>query len=152
MPPATEPAAAAFGIARPRRRRAAISLTPLIDVVFILLVFFMLASSFLDWRALDLGPPPVRSGAAGAVEGSLLVELRAPQQGVGEQGVEIRLAGERLTPEALEARLRSRLERAPEQRVLLRAGRGVPLQETVRLLDRLDGLGLQDLALLPPPG
>lgn len=145
MPPATEPAAAGFGIARPRRRRAAISLTPLIDVVFILLIFFMLASSFLDWRALDLGTP-VRSGSAGAVEGSLLVELRA-----GEQGVEIRLAGERLTPEALEARLRSRLEQAPEQRVLLRAGRGVPLQETVRLLDRLDGLGLQDLALLPPP-
>ncbi len=34
-------------IAEPRRRRSLISLTPLIDVVFILLVFFMLASSFL---------------------------------------------------------------------------------------------------------
>ena len=31
-----------------------ITLTPLIDVVFILLIFFMLASSFIDWRALDL--------------------------------------------------------------------------------------------------
>ncbi len=39
------------------RRRALISLTPLIDVVFILLVFFMLPSSFLDWRAIDLDPP-----------------------------------------------------------------------------------------------
>jgi len=145
MPPATEPGVTDLRIARPRRRRATISLTPLIDVVFILLIFFMLASSFLDWRALDLGTP-LRSGAAGAVEGALLVELRA-----GERGVEIRLAGERLTPEALEARLRSRLERTPEQRVLLRAGRGVALQETVRLLDRLDGLGLRDLALLPPP-
>ncbi|OOC09384.1 ExbD/TolR family protein, partial [Thioalkalivibrio halophilus] len=38
---------------RPRRRNL-ISLTPLIDVVFILLVFFMLASSFLDWRAVEL--------------------------------------------------------------------------------------------------
>lgn len=146
MPPAIDSAAAAFGIARPRRRRAAISLTPLIDVVFILLVFFMLASSFLDWRAIDLGTP-VRTGAAGAVEGALLVELRA-----ADRGVELRLAGERLTPAALEARLRARLERVPEQRVLLRAGHGVPLQETVRLLDRLEGLGLQDLALLPPPG
>lgn len=150
MPPATESAAieqnpADLGIARRTRRRAVISLTPLIDVVFILLVFFMLASSFLDWRAIDLGTP-LRTGSAGAVEGALLVELRA-----GEQGVEIRLAGERLTPEALEARLRSRLERAPEQRVLLRAGRGVALQETVHLLDRLEGLELHDLALLPPP-
>jgi len=144
MPPATD--TASLGIARPRRRRAVISLTPLIDVVFILLVFFMLASSFLDWRAIDLGTP-LRTGAAGTMEGALLVELRA-----AEGSVEIRLAGERLTPEALEARLRSRLERTPEQRVLLRAGRGVALQETVRLLDRLDGLGLHDLALLPPPG
>jgi biopolymer transport protein ExbD len=33
-------------------RRAVVSLTPLIDVVFILLVFFMLASSFVKWRAI----------------------------------------------------------------------------------------------------
>ena len=39
------------------RRRPLISLTPLIDVVFILLVFFMLASSFLDWRSIDLNAP-----------------------------------------------------------------------------------------------
>lgn len=123
-----------------------ISLTPLIDVVFILLVFFMLASSFMEWRAIDLGTP-VRTGAAGSSEGALLVELRA----AGE-GVELRLAGERLTPETLERRLRERLERQPDQRVLLRAGRGVPLQETVRVLDNLDRLGLQDLALLPPAG
>jgi hypothetical protein len=37
--------------AEPRRRRALISMTPLIDVVFILLIFFMLASSFLNWRS-----------------------------------------------------------------------------------------------------
>ena len=42
---------------RASRRRALIGLTPLIDVVFILLVFFMLASSFLDWRAIDLTAP-----------------------------------------------------------------------------------------------
>ena len=41
-----------FGQQRPTGRL--ISLTPLIDVVFILLVFFMLASSFLDWRSIDL--------------------------------------------------------------------------------------------------
>jgi len=40
-------------LAEPARRRA-ISLTPLIDVVFILLLFFMLSSSFLQWRQIDL--------------------------------------------------------------------------------------------------
>ena len=35
------------------KRKQAISLTPLIDVVFILLLFFMLTSSFVPWRVLD---------------------------------------------------------------------------------------------------
>jgi len=40
-----------------RARTKAISLTPLIDVVFILLMFFMLTSSFVRWQALDLHSP-----------------------------------------------------------------------------------------------
>ncbi len=36
------------------RRQRAISLTPLIDVVFILLLFFMLSSSFVQWRQVNL--------------------------------------------------------------------------------------------------
>lgn len=35
----------------------AISLTPLIDVVFILLLFFMLSSSFSRWFAIDVSMP-----------------------------------------------------------------------------------------------
>lgn len=37
----------------PLKRKNAISLTPLIDVVFILLLFFMLTSSFVPWRIVD---------------------------------------------------------------------------------------------------
>ena len=38
----------------PPKRKVGISLTPLIDVVFILLLFFMLTSQFIEWRSLDL--------------------------------------------------------------------------------------------------
>lgn len=40
--------------ARPSKK---ISLTALIDVVFILLMFFMLTSSFSQWRTVDLAAP-----------------------------------------------------------------------------------------------
>lgn len=148
MPPGNDSAAGRFAIARPRGRRASISLTPLIDIVFILLVFFMLASNFMEWRAYDLGTP-VQTAAAGGGEGAMLVELRAAPQG---GPAVLRLAGEQISVVELEQRLRTRLERVPDQRVLLRAGPDVPLQETVRVLDRLDSLGLQELALLPPAG
>ena len=61
---------------RSARKRPLVSLTPLIDVVFILLVFFMLATSFLDWRAIDLDAP-VQAAAGNAADNALLVEIRA---------------------------------------------------------------------------
>jgi biopolymer transport protein ExbD len=39
---------------RPARRRGLVNLTPLIDVVFLLLVFFMLASTFLKFGTVKL--------------------------------------------------------------------------------------------------
>jgi biopolymer transport protein ExbD len=63
-----------FGAQRPSGRL--ISLTPLIDVVFILLIFFMLAASFLDWRAVDLN---VTTGVNSATpsQGGILIGLAA---------------------------------------------------------------------------
>jgi biopolymer transport protein ExbD len=40
-------------IAKPKK----ISLTPLIDVVFILLLFFMLSSTFTQWRQITISAP-----------------------------------------------------------------------------------------------
>ncbi|MDZ7752784.1 MAG: biopolymer transporter ExbD [Gammaproteobacteria bacterium] len=125
-----------------RRRRPLISLTPLIDVVFILLVFFMLASSFLDWRSIDLSAP-ARATAATTLEGALLVELRP-------EG--IRLSGESLSLDALAARVAERVARRPDQRVLVRPARGVPLEAVVDVLDRLAGAGVRSLSLVRSQG
>lgn len=119
-----------------RRRRAAVALTPLIDVVFILLVFFMLASRFLDERSLTLSA----GGGGGGMEGAMLLEVRA-------EG--LRLSGEALAPEALAARLSARLAERPETRVILRAGEGVDVQRTVAAIDLAARAGATRLALAP---
>jgi biopolymer transport protein ExbD len=51
-------------LARPRRRRV-MNLTPLIDVVFLLLVFFMLASTFLKY-----GTVPLEAAGGGHAAGN----------------------------------------------------------------------------------
>lgn len=121
----------------PSRRRAVIGLTPLIDVVFILLVFFMLASSFLDWRAIDLAtgtgdadpdsPPPavVRVDAAGGLH----------------------YEGRALAPETLAERLRARLAAGDVSSVVVRPGAGVDLATAIDALDTLTGAGVEALAL-----
>ncbi len=124
---------------KPRRRRGgAISLTPLIDVVFILLVFFMLASSFMDWRLIELDAPG-RSGGPPSMDGALLVEVR---------GDGLRLAGEPLSQAALLARVRERLQAVPEQKVLVKTTDGVTLQQAVSVVDALAAAGVVQLSLI----
>ncbi len=59
-----------------KRVGARISLTPLIDVVFILLIFFMLASSFEKTRAVELTPPKSSKPSVSSVRSqSVVVEV-----------------------------------------------------------------------------
>ncbi len=130
-------------LSKPARKRPLISLTPLIDVVFILLIFFMLASSFLDWRAIDLDAPVQASSAAASTEGALLIEIKPDS---------IRLAAEPVTLDALAGRIGKRLTVKPDQRVLIKPSEGVPLQRTVDVLDRLKAIGVADMSLIRDGG
>jgi len=125
------------------RRRATISLTPLIDVVFILLVFFMLASSFLDWRAIDL-QAPATAGSDGGETGALL--LRVSRDG----GLD--LNGRPVEPDRLVASLRRAAEQRQDARLLIQPGAGVAMQRAVDLLDAARRAGIERAQLLRGAG
>lgn len=92
----------------PRRR---LSLTPLIDVVFLLLVFFMLASTFLKF-----GTVRIETAGAGA-EGRpdpktlALVHVGAEQQ--------YRVNGQSVSPDALESTFRSLIAQGRTSAILI---------------------------------
>jgi len=141
--PVSAPPRLASNAGTPRgRRRPLISLTPLIDVVFILLVFFMLASSFLDWRSIALDAP-ARAAASASMEGALLVEVRTDG---------LRLSGDTVSLDKLAERVAARLEAKPDQRVLVKPAAGVSLQEAVQVLDRLAAAGAAELSLIRDRG
>jgi biopolymer transport protein ExbD len=125
------------------RRRATISLTPLIDVVFILLIFFMLASSFLDWRAIEL-KAPATAGTSGDQTGALLLRV-GPDGGLD-------LNGRAVDPAALEDRLRAAAEARPEARLLIQPAQGVAMQRAVDLLDTARAAGLRQVQLVRGAG
>lgn len=125
-------------LGKPRRRRSLIGLTPLIDVVFILLIFFMLASRFLDWRAIDLNS--AAEAAPGAVaENVLLVEVT---------GDGLVLAGAAVTLDELERKARDRFTDGVAGRAVVKPAPGVPLQRTVDALDRLKAAGVSEMTLV----
>lgn len=122
----------------PRRRPAGIRLTPLIDVVFILLVFFMLASSFMDWRAFELALPPADAAPDPASDPIIV--------GVTAEG-DIELDGEPVAEAQLAARVRERRAADPDRVVLVRAAADAPVRATVRVLDQLQVGGIDAASL-----
>ena len=125
-----------FGQQRPSGRL--ISLTPLIDVVFILLVFFMLASSYLDWRSVDL---TVSSGvgAATSAQHAILISLRSDGS--------ISIASRPVAKQSLRSVMAAKLAGNNEQRVVIRSDPGVPLQRAVDTLDLLRAIGATKVSL-----
>lgn len=115
-----------------------ISLTPLIDIVFILLVFFMLASSFLDWRSIQLKlPAKTKSGATG--DAVLVVSI-------ADNGT-LKLNGQPIADVDLETRLAERLSNGVELPILIRAADGVPLQRSIEVLDEVTAAGGHNVSL-----
>lgn len=125
-----------FGQQRPTGRL--ISLTPLIDVVFILLVFFMLASSFLDWRSINL---TVSSGVGAATsdQRAILISLKSDGS--------IIVGSRPVSKQALRPVMTAKLAEDREQRVVIRSDTGVPLQRAVNTLDLLRTIGATNVSL-----
>lgn len=109
-----------------RKTGTTLNMTPLIDVVFLLLVFFMLTSHFIRDEVIDLDLPTAKSGAT--LEGELL-------QVVLDDHGRILLAGEEIALSGLESRLRHELMARSEKRVRIRGDKVASLEMTVNVLD-----------------
>lgn len=118
-------------------RRRPLSMTSLIDVIFLLLMFFMLASSFT--RTVDL-PLTARSAAGGGFADSRLVFLRLMPK-------RITLNGRPLPLDALPERIQELGGSQPK--VLISLSGAVTSQDLATLLAHLQavpGIGLQVLS------
>ena len=141
MPPSSLPRSLAPS---PGKKRALVSLTPLIDVVFILLVFFMLASSFADWRTIEVTPPLAASGQSQGFTGAVLIKV--------QEGGQIRLSGETLSFDQIADRLKRMISDAPDRRFIVKTSERVRLQDLVDVLDRLAAAGVVDIAFARSEG
>lgn len=125
-----------MNIARAKRPLARVTLVPLIDVLFILLVYFMVTSVYLDLdmipaAATNQGLPPLAQGAGQG--GSLLLQIRADGQ--------IALRGRALPPQALAQALASEGDPGRLTVMILPSGQA-PVQALASTLDALAAAGI----------
>ncbi|MFM7975720.1 MAG: ExbD/TolR family protein [Pirellula sp.] len=108
----------------------ALNLTPLIDVVFLLLIFFLVATQFSqDDQQLPIQLPSAKNALPMTVQPEELIVS------IGQDGTYM-LRGQRLSLEQLEPLLaKSVLDNPVQQTVILRGDKRVEFQSVVSLID-----------------
>lgn len=116
----------------PARTRKTISLTALIDVVFILLMFFMLTSSFSQWRAISLNTPVASEQTSDRPPQLLIIHSDGSFSQPGESGLPLQQAIDDFD------------HRHP---VVLLPEEKTTVQTIVSALEQLKGAGIAQLSL-----
>jgi len=127
---------------RDRREPIELNITPLIDIVFLLLIFFLLTSHFFTEQGLQVQLPGSRTGQK--VERTEIVVSLDDQE-------RLSLNDEPVAWTELEDKLRAMLARDPAATVLLKADRSVRLDRAVTLMDTAKAAGAQKLVLATTP-
>ncbi len=123
------------------RAELVLELTPMIDVVFLLLIFFMLATTFADpEREIDLDLPAAESSLAKDVDREELI-INVLSDG------SIRMGDEDLNAEALLSRLIQAARSKTERSVTIRGDRGARHEAIVAVMDACGQAGLRNLAV-----
>ena len=123
-----------------RRDEVSLDMTPLIDVVFLLLIFFMLTASFTQAQRLQVELPKAEQGEAVKDPAKdWVIEIDA-------QG-NYALNGEAMAGDQLILRLRELPERTDDTVILIRADAKTEHQAVVQALDAARAAGLLHIGL-----
>lgn len=120
------------------RRRTSIDLTPLVDVVFLLLIFFLVTSQFTEPRAaLDL---PVGAAGPEPLPDAIRIEL----DGTGLLMVD----GETIADTALDDLFRNTAAEDPSRRIQFFGDESIDYGRFVEILDRARSAGITNFAII----
>ncbi len=145
-------------LARRKRQGPLITMTPMIDVLFILLIFFMVTSTFLDLDMIPLiggarpgpqssaqsspesSPAPAAARERAAEIGSLLVRLGADGRTY--------VAGQAVDRVALTAMVSLRVAARPSTPIMVLPSGSATTQSLVSLMDALTRAGARDVRVV----
>lgn len=126
-----------FGMAR-RKRRPTVNITPLIDVMFLLLIFFMVSSTFRDDLGIDLSLAYADSATAQDEETHVVTVSADGTYYFGDSA---------LDEGALERSLREAFARDEETTLVVRADRDAAFARVIWVIDVARTIGYERLAL-----
>ena len=117
-----------------------LNLTPLIDIVFLLLVFFMLTAHFVEEKQIALQLPTAASSEALSSEEVVTVSI--------DQAGMYYLSGEPIHADVLQSRLTQLFTQFPKLILQLKADQQVSYEKVVHVLDSARIVGIDNMDIV----
>ena len=118
----------------------AMEMTPLIDVVFLLIIFFMVSTVFVDFsRRMEINLPSSKS--------SVIDEKPKTLEIVMSKDKKIFLAGKPITVLGLEQALRKLDVKDRKQTAIISADKVLPYGEVIQVMGLLQKAGIPDISV-----
>jgi len=121
---------------------ASINVTPLVDVMLVLLVIFMVTAPILQ-QGVTINLPHAEAAPMTGEEDQLVVAVDAKSQ--------VYLNDTRIAIPELDAKLRAILKEQPTKQVYLRADRNVRYGDVMNVIAAVKGAGVERLGMVTEP-
>jgi biopolymer transport protein ExbD len=121
-----------------RKSESEVNLTPMLDVVFIMLIFFIVTASFVKESGIEISRP----GASTAVKkerGNILIAISANDQ--------IWMNRRQVDPRALRANIERAHAENPQGAVVIQADKAAKTGLLVQVMDAARQAGVKDISL-----
>lgn len=124
---------------RRRRSRDQINLVPMVDVLMVLLFFFLISMQLGDLRAININLPKIETAGENAVADTMIIQMNL-------EG-EIFLNNEPISEELLIAAVKVQASVRPDTPVLMAMDEGITIKDMTRIIDICRSNGLQKVRL-----
>ncbi|MDG2268471.1 MAG: biopolymer transporter ExbD [Alphaproteobacteria bacterium] len=122
------------------KKNIEINVAPLIDVVFLLLIFFMLASEFTDFKTIDMISP--NQSEIDQPESNLPLIINLSEKG------DITIDSKEVSFNKLTQTVKDKLSNKKETKIIISTPHETKVNILIKIVDTIRGLGIENIALI----
>ena len=122
------------------KKNIEINVAPLIDIVFLLLIFFMLASEFTDFKTIDMVSPSQKNKEINKSNLPIIIEL-------SENG-NININNKEVKFNELPGIINKKLNNKKDNKVVVSTPTETKVNVLIKVVDTIRKLGIENIALI----
>ena len=123
-----------------KKKNIEINVAPLIDIVFLLLIFFMLASEFTDFKTIDMVSPSQKNKEINKSDLPIIIEL-------SENG-NINIDSKEVKFNELPGIINKKLNNKKDNKVVVSTPTETKVNVLIKVVDTIRKLGIENIALI----